>query len=65
MATIWKITAIRTNGTVLKGMTANITSKDGSKPGQQEIAKILTNTYNTPVHYSHISSSDFDWDKLG
>jgi hypothetical protein len=59
------ITAKRTNGTVLKGMTAEITSSDGSKPGQQKIAEILEEKYKSRVHYSHVSPSDFDWEKLG
>lgn len=44
---LWKVTAIKNNAKVTKGMSVEIMKKDtGSKPSQKEIAKALNDKYS-------------------
>ena len=62
-AHLWKITAIRSNGTVLKGMSAEILKNGTSgKPNQREIAEALSDKYGK-IHEYHCSPSDFDMEE--
>jgi hypothetical protein len=53
---IWKITATRNNGTVKKGMSAEILkSGTSARPNQREIAEALSDKYKERISEYHVS----------
>lgn len=62
---LWKVTAIRNNGKVTKGMSFELLKTGTSaKPGQKEIADALNNKYNSNIHDSHCGSGNFEFVQL-
>ena len=62
---LWKVTATRNNGKVLKGMSVEIYKKGTTgKPEQKEIAEALSEKYNEDFHYSQCGQSNFDFDDM-
>jgi uncharacterized lipoprotein YajG len=59
---LWNITAIRSNGRIMKGMSAEILKKGTTgKPNQKEIAEALNQKYNEKIHDSHCGSHVFNF----
>jgi hypothetical protein len=59
---LWKVTAIRNNISVVKGMSAEIMKTGTSiKPGHKEIAEALSRQYGKSIHDGHCSPSNFDF----
>jgi len=60
-----KVTAIRNNDKVTKGVSFEILkTSTNAKPGQKEIAEALTNKYNSNIHDSHCGSGNFEFLQL-
>ena len=60
-----KVTAIKNNGKVTKGMSVEIMKTGTSaKPSQKEIAQTLNDKYNANVHECHCGQSNFDFTQI-
>ena len=56
---LWKVIAVRDNGSLKKGMTVEILKANGTKPNQDDIAQALNTKYNSDIHKSKCGSSIF------
>ena len=62
---LWKVTAIRNNGKVLKGMSVEILkSGTNAKPSQKEIAKALTTKFGQEFHDSQCGNTNFSFEQI-
>lgn len=61
---LYKITAEKNNGSVLKGMTTDVVAQYSSKLRQQEIADTLNKKYNTNIHHRKCGLTNFNIQKL-
>jgi len=65
MAHLWKATARRNNGKLLKGMFVEILkSGTNAKPNQEELCDALNNKYKANIHSSHCGQSNFDFTEI-
>ena len=59
---LFKITAIKNNGKLLKGMSVEIIRKDTtSKPTQHEIAEAISKKYNIEINHSSCGHINFEF----
>ncbi|MDR5591901.1 hypothetical protein [Christiangramia sp. SM2212] len=61
---LYKITAKKNNGSLLKGMTTDVVAQYSSKLRQQEIADALNQKYNSNIHHSKCGLTNFEIQKL-
>ena len=65
MANLWKVTAKRDNGKVIKGMSVEIPVSDrSSKPRSKEIIQAFLTKYNVEVSESNASETYFEIEKI-
>lgn len=58
---LWKVTAIKDNGSLKKGFSVEILKKDtNAKPSQKEISSAINQKYNTNINDSLCGLSNFE-----